>query len=297
MKSMQWMKKLFLVLAGLLFAGGFASVNAYERVTYIHTDVLGSPIAASDEDGNIVWRESYQPYGKRLLEEAHSDRLWYTGKYEEDIGLVYFGRRWYNPEIGRFYSADPVRFDESNIHSFNRYAYANNNPYAYIDPDGEEPLFLAVFRRNTTIDQAMEQSEPFRRSLEVGGTLIYGVGAAIDTGTDIASPLKGALKRGLKRLFKDATKRGTTVIGRVKDLQNLRKGEQSLLNRLPDRGSPKANWKQNSGVLRQEMARGKPIRDASPGDTSGQFLNAERNLLRDRGWTFDSKTNYWNPPN
>ena len=77
----------------------------------------------------------------------------------------------------------------------------------------------------------------------------------------------------------------------------MRKGEQSLLNRLPDRGSPKANWKQNSGVLRQEMARGKPIRDASPGDTSGQFLNAERNLLRDRGWTFDSKTNYWNPPN
>ncbi|WP_419590364.1 hypothetical protein, partial [Thiolapillus sp.] len=94
-----------------------------------------------------------------------------------------------------------------------------------------------------------------------------------------------------------STRGRTTVIGRVKDLQNLRKGEQSLLNRLPDRGSPKANWKQNSSVLRKEMARGKPIRDASPGDTSGQFLNAERNLLRNRGWTFDSETNYWNPPN
>lgn len=86
----------------------------------------------------------------------------------------------------------------------------------------------------------------------------------------------------------------TTVIGRVQDLQKLGPGEQSLLDRLPDLGSPKANWKQNSGVLRQEMNRGLPIRDASVGNTGGQFLNAERNLLRDRGWTFDGS--YWKPP-
>jgi hypothetical protein len=89
---------------------------------------------------------------------------------------------------------------------------------------------------------------------------------------------------------------GTTVIGRVKDLENLGPGERSLLDRLPDLGSPKANWQQNSGVLRSEMNRGVPIRDASPGDSGGQFLNAERNLLMDRGWTFDSGTNFWGPP-
>jgi hypothetical protein len=92
------------------------------------------------------------------------------------------------------------------------------------------------------------------------------------------------------------TAKETSVIGRVKDLQNLNDNERTLLDRLPDRGSPKANWKQNSSVLRQEMNRGVPIRDASPGDMSGKFLNAERNLLKDRGWSFDSKTNYWNPP-
>lgn len=31
---------------------------------------------------------------------------------------------------------DPVGF--TNIHTFNRYAYANNNPYKYVDPDGRE---------------------------------------------------------------------------------------------------------------------------------------------------------------
>jgi len=41
--------------------------------------------------------------------------------------------RYYDPVIGRFYSNDPAGF--SNIHNFNRYAYANNNPYKYVDPD------------------------------------------------------------------------------------------------------------------------------------------------------------------
>lgn len=94
-----------------------------------------------------------------------------------------------------------------------------------------------------------------------------------------------------------AAKETTTVIGRTKDLQKLGPGEKSLLDRLtPDLGSPKANWQRNAGVLRQEMNRGLPIRDASIGDTGGQFLNAERNLLRDRGWTFDANSGYWMPP-
>jgi len=93
-----------------------------------------------------------------------------------------------------------------------------------------------------------------------------------------------------------AAKEATTVIGRVKDLENLAAGEKSLLDRLPNLGNPKANWAQNSGVLRDEMGRGLPIRDASPGDIKGQFLNAERNLLESRGWKFDTQTNFWNPP-
>ena len=45
--------------------------------------------------------------------------------------------RYYDPVIGRFYSNDPIGFRD--VHSFNRYAYANNNPYKYVDPDGMAP--------------------------------------------------------------------------------------------------------------------------------------------------------------
>jgi uncharacterized protein RhaS with RHS repeats len=48
-------------------------------------------------------------------------------------------QRYYDPLIGRFYSNDPVGFTASNPMMFNRYAYANNNPYAFDDPDGRNP--------------------------------------------------------------------------------------------------------------------------------------------------------------
>ncbi|WP_259649664.1 RHS repeat-associated core domain-containing protein [Shewanella sp. MBTL60-007] len=50
--------------------------------------------------------------------------------------------RYYDPQIGRFYADDPAdatgHLDRGSlIHGFNRYTYANNNPYKYVDPDGE----------------------------------------------------------------------------------------------------------------------------------------------------------------
>ncbi|TVK90666.1 hypothetical protein AYI83_21545 [Shewanella algae] len=50
------------------------------------------------------------------------------------MNLTYMQARYYDPLIGRFYANDPVGFRD--VHSFNRYAYGNNNPYKYVDPDG-----------------------------------------------------------------------------------------------------------------------------------------------------------------
>ena len=58
--------------------------------------------------------------------------------------------RYYDPVIGRFYSNDPKGtasfLSEGKIQGFNRYAYAANNPYKYVDPDGRdyEETFLSL---------------------------------------------------------------------------------------------------------------------------------------------------------
>ncbi|MGH8508459.1 MAG: RHS repeat domain-containing protein [Gammaproteobacteria bacterium] len=128
-------------IAAVLFALLTLETQGVERIVYYHNDALGSPIAATDEQGNLLWRESYAPYGQRLLKQAGSqERLFYTGKAEEAaFGIQDFGARWYDPQTGRFLSIDPAGFDPQNLQSFNRYAYANNNPYGFVDPDGRAP--------------------------------------------------------------------------------------------------------------------------------------------------------------
>lgn len=59
------------------------------------------------------------------------------------------GSRYYDPVIGCFMGIDPVDFQMDNLHSFNRYAYTNNNPYRFVDPDGREAV--SVDSRNNQI--------------------------------------------------------------------------------------------------------------------------------------------------
>ena len=61
-------------------------------------------------------------------------------------------QRYYDPQIGRFLSVDPVTANPANGSNFNRYKYAANNPYRFTDPDGrmdkETRRELAADRRS-----------------------------------------------------------------------------------------------------------------------------------------------------
>jgi RHS repeat-associated protein len=121
------------------------NANPAGEITYLHHDLAGSVIGATDANGAVVWKEDYRPYGERVVNDPASagNRQFFTGKpLDQDTGLVYMGARYYDPAVGRFMGVDSVGFAIGNVHSFNRYAYANNNPYKFGDPDGRSATRL-----------------------------------------------------------------------------------------------------------------------------------------------------------
>lgn len=135
LRKANFMKWINVICALILFA---LPVQA-ATVRYQHTDMLGSVVSESDESGNIISRSQYEPFGKRM--GGDKEGIGYTGHLQDkDLGLTYMQARYYDPLIGRFYTNDPMGFKD--IHNFNRYAYGNNNPYRYTDPDGKFALPL-----------------------------------------------------------------------------------------------------------------------------------------------------------
>jgi RHS repeat-associated protein len=118
-------------------------VGSTETVTYQHTDALGTPVATTNASKTVLQRSEYEPYGK-LLNRPMEDGPDYTG-HVSDAGskLVYMQQRYYDPRTGRFWSTDPVTAYEQPIANFNRYRYANDNPYHYTDPDGRVGIDVA----------------------------------------------------------------------------------------------------------------------------------------------------------
>jgi RHS repeat-associated protein len=123
------------------------------RMRYFYRDHLGSVVMVTDATGQLLERASYSPWGQRKDMSALTDyaqvgagsaftnlprfHRGFTGHETlEHLGLVHMNGRIYDPEIGRFLSADPfVQFPES-TQGFNRYAYVGNNPLTLTDPSG-----------------------------------------------------------------------------------------------------------------------------------------------------------------
>lgn len=102
----------------------------------IINDHLGSVrLVIRLKDGSIAQEMIHDEFGRVLKNTAPGFQPFgfAGGLYDHNTNLVQFGARWYDPEIGRWISKDPLGFEGGDT---NHYAYVSNDPLNLIDVSG-----------------------------------------------------------------------------------------------------------------------------------------------------------------
>ncbi|WP_333998851.1 RHS repeat-associated core domain-containing protein [Burkholderia cepacia] len=111
------------------------------RLFYYHCDQIGTPQWLTDDYGDVVWEALYKAWGeaREVIAQASKaagiipkNALRFQGQQvDEETGLAYNRYRYYDPQIGRFISRDPIGLAGGT----NVFQYAPN-PTQWTDPLG-----------------------------------------------------------------------------------------------------------------------------------------------------------------
>jgi RHS repeat-associated protein len=114
---------------------------------YPHFNHRGDILAATDATGTRVATYQYNPWGELIGQTGTFEQPWrYSGYYyDEETSMYYLKARYYDPSLGRFLTKDTFTGFEASPQSLNQYAYTENNPITYIDPDGHNRIRISSF--------------------------------------------------------------------------------------------------------------------------------------------------------
>ena len=172
-----------------------------DQLYYVYTDYLGSIETITENTGNIVYKQSFDAWGRErnATDWTYTPNLnkpdWlirgFTGhEHLEEFGLVNMNGRLYDPLLARMLSPDNFVQDNTSTQNYNRYSYVMNNPLKYTDPSGEliGILFAGFYGFYQGYTYGLHNNKGFGKSLLYGlaGSVIsssvaYG-GGALATG-------------------------------------------------------------------------------------------------------------------
>ncbi|MEU3598321.1 RHS repeat-associated core domain-containing protein [Streptomyces sp. NPDC006798] len=118
--------------------GQIVAVRTPDKLTWTATDHNGTANLQVDAATQALTRRHSRPFGE---DRGAAPQTWtgdkgFVGGTEDPTGLTHIGAREYDPTTGRFISADPIA-DLKDPQQINGYAYSNNNPVTFADPDGK----------------------------------------------------------------------------------------------------------------------------------------------------------------
>ncbi len=108
------------------------------KTLYYLTDQVDSVKVVVNDLGVPVSRMEYLPYGETWFQEGdekHNPK-YNSQELDKETGFYFYNARNYDPQIGRFVTADNVIDGEFSTQGWNRYMYVKGNPVVYRDPTG-----------------------------------------------------------------------------------------------------------------------------------------------------------------
>ena len=93
-------------------------VQTGSDVKYFLTDHLGSTNGLADSTGNLSASTNYDSFGN-ATNANFPTRYQFTGReFDSFTGLHYYRNRWYDANLGRFISEDPIGFAGGDVNLF-----------------------------------------------------------------------------------------------------------------------------------------------------------------------------------
>ena len=131
----------------------FSDMNLHDHLGNVLITFRDKSKDGTVDNTDIVQEQHYYPFGMKvdgnwLRGNTMNDNIHqYNGKeFIEEIGLLDYGARFYDPSIARWTTIDPLA---EVIPESNPYSYVFNNPMRFFDPDGRmgKPINFKRFTR------------------------------------------------------------------------------------------------------------------------------------------------------
>ena len=108
---------------------------------YFLQDALGSTIAITNTDGEIIATFDYDAFGQVEKSGDVEQTVLFAGEQQDiESNYIYLRSRYYDPVTGRFLTKDSYKGHTTDPRSLHRYVYVYNNPINLTDPSGFSPL-------------------------------------------------------------------------------------------------------------------------------------------------------------
>jgi RHS repeat-associated protein len=121
-----------------------AAVAPSGSASYYLSDQVDSVKVVTNDSGLVVTSHEYLPFGEDWITEGDTKNApkYNSQELDKETGYYFYNARHYDPEIGRFVTADSVVDGELSTQGWNKYAYCKNNPIIYKDPTGHNVVVL-----------------------------------------------------------------------------------------------------------------------------------------------------------